>query len=641
MSSTSKDAIAIAVEKMFDSLAYRLLGNIPKLRNKSPFFGSNPENSLAFIFVQALNGKYPNHIERDVLRSILNSSYGYIESLKNKTSSNVVESVDALIKEAKIKGNRVSSSQVNELISVEMDKARNHIKTIAEAETTKTRNIGHTLEITQKASEQGVEDPTVFFITIKDNSTCSECKRLHLMPDGITPRVFKLSEISMGWHKRGDDRPSACGEHPNCFTGSQKLSTDKGLISFKELFDSQIAPKVLVDYRIKNKKDVGNQFGKDVFGTSWLDLHSQKTSEYKQATKVYDTGIQNVIKFTLDSGQEIEVTENHEMWVEIGNTQWRKIEAKNLVLGNKVPLITKGESFGIDHFPEDAELMGNLLGDGHINETTGHAQWNFFGNDLPYGDYLYNLIKKNFPNDRFNDSLTVFLPNEKYSVSRTLFNSTVAGKYFQENYNLNKKPRRVPERLFQADKDTVSAFLRGLYAADGCSQNHTIQLSQNDLGFLKQVQMLFSMYGFVSRIYDHNEAHQSIITYADGTEYLTDRKQCWRLFLGGSEQCRRFLNEIGFGVPFKQKRGLDNLPQDSKIRSYWRTAKIVKIEKLGLEQTYCITEPNSGTVCVNGVVTGQCRCSLSMLPLGSGFKGGYVTFISQNHDEYKSQRNEE
>lgn len=216
ISSSGKEAIALAVEKMFDSLAHKLLGNIPKLRNKPQFFGSSPESTLAHIFLQALGNKDPNHFERDVLRSLLNSSYGYIESLKNRTSSNVVETVDALVKESKAKNSYVSAGQVAEAISSEMEKARGHIKLIAEAETTKTRGLAHTMEIVDKAKIQGIEDPTMFFIIVRDGKACSECVRLHMMPDGVTPRVWKLSEVSMGYHKRGEDRPSACGEHPFC-----------------------------------------------------------------------------------------------------------------------------------------------------------------------------------------------------------------------------------------------------------------------------------------------------------------------------------------------------------------------------------------------------------------------------------------
>ena len=216
ISSSGKESIALAVEKMFDSLAYKLLGNIPKLRNKSPFFGSSPSQSLAHIFLEALNAQELNHFERDVLKSLLNSSFGYIESLKNKTSSNVVEKIDSLAKDSKNRGTYVTPTQVTQAIAEEMQKARSEMQRIAEAETTKTRNIAHVMDITKKSDSAGIDDPTVFFIIVRDGHACKECVRLHMMPDGNTPRVWKMSELSMGWHKRGEENPSACGEHPFC-----------------------------------------------------------------------------------------------------------------------------------------------------------------------------------------------------------------------------------------------------------------------------------------------------------------------------------------------------------------------------------------------------------------------------------------
>jgi len=239
ISSSGKEAIELAISKMFDSLAYKFLGNIPKLREKSPFFSSSPAFSLAHIFIQALNNKEPNIFERDVLKSILNSSYGYIESLKNRTSSNVVESIDALVKEAKLKKEYVNSSQVNEVIAGEMEKARGHLKLIAEAETTKTRNLGHTMYIIGDAKDQGISDPVCFYILVRDGKACFECVRLHMLEDGVTPRVWKLSEMSMGWHKRGEDRPSACGEHPFCRCSLSQLQPGWG---FKGGYISFISP---------------------------------------------------------------------------------------------------------------------------------------------------------------------------------------------------------------------------------------------------------------------------------------------------------------------------------------------------------------------------------------------------------------
>lgn len=241
LSSTGKDAIATAIEKMFDRLALNLVGEIPKLRDKKLLlFGANPGLSLSNIFLQAMDNREPNYLERDTLKSMLNSAHGYVESLKNKTKSNVVESIDALAKEAKAQGKQVTPELVRAVFSTEMGKAQSHLKTITEAETTKTRNIGHTMDISKVAGSLGDSDPTVFFVIVRDGDTCKECLRLHMMPDGNTPRLWKLSQLSAGFHKRGEDRPSMCGEHPYCRCSLTYMASGFG---FKNGFVSWIAPE--------------------------------------------------------------------------------------------------------------------------------------------------------------------------------------------------------------------------------------------------------------------------------------------------------------------------------------------------------------------------------------------------------------
>ncbi len=239
ISSSGKDSIANHIDKMFDILAFKLLGRIPKLQNKPHLFEAFTGLSLVNIFLQAMNNRQPNQFQKDALKSILGSSFGYIESLKHKTSSNVVESIDSLVKEAKAKGESVTKEQVEEIFTGEMIKAKSHLRLIAEAETTKTRNIGHTMEIAQNSKNMGIEDPTVFFIVVRDSSLCKECLRLHMLPNQITPKVYKMSELSMGYHKRGDDRPSACGEHPFCRCSLSQLPPGwgfkNGYISFVSL----------------------------------------------------------------------------------------------------------------------------------------------------------------------------------------------------------------------------------------------------------------------------------------------------------------------------------------------------------------------------------------------------------------------
>lgn len=216
ISSGAKEAITQIVEDLFDKIAIQFIGSVPKLRHKKTIlFNIKPNASLGNLFLEAMNNRTPNIFEQDALKSLLDSAFGYVDSLKSKTKSNVVEKVDGLVKEAKAKGSRVSQSEINQAIGDELRKAKSQMKAIAESESTKIRNVGHMMDITKVAASQGDEDPTVFFVVVRDGSTCKECVRLHLNPEG-TPRVWKFSELKQGYHKRDENFPSAFGLHPHC-----------------------------------------------------------------------------------------------------------------------------------------------------------------------------------------------------------------------------------------------------------------------------------------------------------------------------------------------------------------------------------------------------------------------------------------
>ena len=217
LSSKVKEALGGVVEDIFDRIALDFIGDIPKLREKKRLIITHkPSFGLAHLFVQAMGNKTPNPIEQDTLKSLLESAHGYIESLKSKTKSNIAERIDGLSREATIRKERMKKEDVQNVIAEELSKAKSHMQAIAESESTKLRNLGTMMDITRVASDIGDADPTVFFVVIRDNSTCKECIRLHLMPDQITPRLWKFSELKQGYHKRGEDKASAFGLHPHC-----------------------------------------------------------------------------------------------------------------------------------------------------------------------------------------------------------------------------------------------------------------------------------------------------------------------------------------------------------------------------------------------------------------------------------------
>lgn len=217
ISSSGKERINKIVEDMFDSIALQFVGDIPKLKNAKTLVISSKRNfGLPNLFVQAMQNKAPNEIEQDALKSLLDSAFGYVESLKSKTKTNITERIDGLAKEAKLRGTKIDERLVEEILTEEMQKAKSHMKAIAESEATKLRNIGTMMDISRVASNLGDNDPTVFFVVVKDKSTCKECVRLHLMPDEVTPRLWKFSELKQGYHKRSENNPSAFGLHPHC-----------------------------------------------------------------------------------------------------------------------------------------------------------------------------------------------------------------------------------------------------------------------------------------------------------------------------------------------------------------------------------------------------------------------------------------
>lgn len=517
------------------------------------------------------------------------------------------------------------------------EKSANAAEKIVDTEATVARNLAGLEAISAINVGAGVEDPVVFWLTSKDDKVCVECIKLHVMPDGITPRLWKLSEVSRGYHSRGDGTPSLLGLHPHCFVASTRLHTNRGLLTIEELCRQGGSVWVAVDNRIRNRRIHNNQFGDEIPGQVWLDRHNQG-ARMMPATHVYDTGMRPCVRIVLDTGATIEVSEDHEMWVDDDKNGCRKT-ARNLMIGDKVPLLSGEGGFGTDKFPALAELMGNLMGDGHIGAA--RAQWNFFGNDIEYGNRLLELARP-FAGPNLRGKLTVFPPNNKYKVEQAEFNSGVLANIFRNDFGLSKTPRRVPERVWGSDQETISAFLRGLYAADGHSEGKVcVVLAQNDFEFLQEIQLLLSNFGLRSRIFDHGtETATKTITYADGSQFETIRKPCWRLFIGGWDQVAIFAKKIGLGVPSKQRILLERLAQtegQSRLGA-WRTARVVSINTIGTHQTYCLTEPMTNTVTANGVVTGQCRCTISTLLPNYGFdENGRVKFIAFGHDAYSKQ----
>lgn len=636
MAGLSKDAtrrIHAAVDLLYDRVIHRFLQK--PSQNKQIVIGWKPRVTLPQLFVRATAGEGVRP-DATVLRNLLEVAESYLEAQRDATKARVTNAVQSFLQEARASGVKTDVGTVlGGQLTKEFGRAADAVEAILDTEATKARNVGTLDAILKIAAVNDIEDPTVYFIVVRDQHLCEECRRLHLQEDGVTPRLWKMSQLGHGYHQKGEDNPKVGGLHPHCFAAGTRLHTDRGLLTVEELFAQGGDLKVAVDGRVKNRRVGNNQFGRELAGDVWFHRHSSG-SRMLAATHVYDTGIQECFRITLDTGVVLEVSAGHEMWVDDGRVGL-KVRADTLVVGDKVPLLSGPGGFGKDSFPELAELMGNLMGDGVLGDT---ALWHFFGDDIEYGHRLKELASRF--SSRLTGPMAVSPPDGKYKVQHCVFNSQVLARMFIDEFGLSKRPRRVPSLLWSADKITVAAFLRGLYAADGHSEDApAVVLAQNDLEFLREIQLLLSNFGLRARIFEHGQEVNKVITYADGTSHETSRKACWRLHLGGWDQVSVFAKEIGLGVPVKQARLMARLmATEGRSRlGAWRTAKVESIQRIGPKQTYCLTEPMTNTVTANGVVTGQCRCQLVTLAPGYGFDaGGHVEFKKIGYDAHAEQQ---
>lgn len=210
------DFIETIIGTQFDSFLIDFLGIIPEIDKNKRFVLHSKKDSLTSLFIRSLGNKIPNKAEEQVLKTQLRVAAGYVEALKIRTQTRVMQSVNAHAQEQKLKKESIKPSVIRKEMEKEMENASNHVKMIVASESNKCANTATSLQIVKVAASNGDNNPTVFFNIVDDDATGPYEYILHLLPDRKTPRVWRLSEISGSYYKNGEQYPSLCGLHVNC-----------------------------------------------------------------------------------------------------------------------------------------------------------------------------------------------------------------------------------------------------------------------------------------------------------------------------------------------------------------------------------------------------------------------------------------
>jgi hypothetical protein len=210
----SATRIRAAVDQLFERAKQRLLGIVPKRIVIRPYV--NEDLTIPGLYSSAVmdDGGKPNPVTKDRIVSIAES---YLDALRERTKAQVVRDVDAVLRDVRASGKDTDVATVlGGRLADTWAKLSSDVERIAATEAQHGRSMGALEGISRINTLRGIDDPVVYFVVVNDQHLCSECKRLHLMPDGATPRVWRMSEVGHGYHKKGESNPKIAGLHPHC-----------------------------------------------------------------------------------------------------------------------------------------------------------------------------------------------------------------------------------------------------------------------------------------------------------------------------------------------------------------------------------------------------------------------------------------
>ena len=159
--------------------------------------------------------------------NLVDIASSYVDALQSRVEAELTNIVVAADTSSRHDVQEPDADRVQEIL----DKASSDLQRIVDTESQRARQIGAVDGISEVAAGLGDEDPTVFFVVVRDDHLCDECRRLHLLPDGRTPRCWKLSQLSSDYHQKGGEFPSVQGLHPHCRCSQTYLAPGFGFNS--------------------------------------------------------------------------------------------------------------------------------------------------------------------------------------------------------------------------------------------------------------------------------------------------------------------------------------------------------------------------------------------------------------------------
>jgi ribonucleoside-diphosphate reductase alpha chain len=288
-----------------------------------------------------------------------------------------------------------------------------------------------------------------------------------------------------------------CIAPTGCLVGDSLIVTDRGIVPLNTLGD--------------------------VEGEQWQDVSFQVLTEDgpKQATRFYVNGIAPTRRVRTASGYEIQGTLQHRVRVvdaQTGKWVWKRFAeivpgdvvplAMNSLLGEPRPvkLPPLGELYWTSEFntvvprtvsPQLAELVGYFMGDGSLHSKG--LRFCISKEDPDVAERICELIRQLFHLEAHVESKQGYLEVAVHSVRLTLWWEACGFTKLSpvEGHSSKGWLPRIPNAiLYTNDRRCYSAFLRGLFEADGTVTVGSPAWCTTHMRFARQVKALLLALGF-------------------------------------------------------------------------------------------------------------------------------------------------
>jgi ribonucleoside-diphosphate reductase alpha chain len=318
-------------------------------------------------------------------------------------------------------------------------------------------------------------------------------------------------------------------------------------------------------------------------------------------------------RIETDEGYSHKVTPDHKVWVE--DRGW--VEAQHLTRGDKLLIQQLEGLWGPDHMPDLSYLMGLIAGDGTFGKDSVFIDiWEQdFDLIKAATETVHMLLDGNTVLKTTSVNTPVFRADPKNGKARLA--SAPLRRLLEEHGFTAENKTRVPLMVWQGDRETAAAYLRGLYQADGNvvggDDVTTLALASVDLKFIQELQVLWANFGVKSSInlMRGHERHE----LPDGKG---GKKSYWsqplhRLLITSIKGCRIAEQVTGLAATRKSQaaqRYLENLKKEGYEQKLHATFK--ELTPLPNEDAYCLTvDSESHAWTVNGFITKNTEITLN------------------------------